>query len=137
MAAGAAVKLLSSYILIGTRGIEMYGAPIGTFLCYLTTMLLNFFFVAIKIGYKPNVLKLFVKPLIAAALCAGAAFGTNKLLAGAMSLNIKVSAILAVGVAVVVYVVAIFALKALSEDDVMLLPKGKKICSVLKRHNLI
>lgn len=135
MGAGAVVKLLSSYILIGTPGIEMYGAPIGTFLCYMTIMLFNFFFVAKKIGYKPNVSRIFVKPFIAGLLCALAAFGANYGLTTFISP--KLSAIVSVLVAAVVYFVLIVVLKALTKDDVLLLPKGKKIASLLEKYKII
>ena len=137
MIAGAVVKLISSYVLIGTKGIEMYGAPIGTFLCYLTTMLLNFFFVAKKIGYIPNIGKIFVKPFISALLCAGAAYGSYELLGAVLPVSSKLITIIAIAVAVVVYLVAIFAIKALTRDDILLLPKGEKIARVLEKRKLI
>ncbi len=135
MCAGAVVKLLTSYILIGTRGIEMYGAPIGTFLCYMTIMLLNFYFVAKKIGYKPSIGKIFVKPFIAGLICALAAYVSNYFLAGVVSP--KLSAIAAVGFAAIVYLVGIIVLKAFTKEDVLLLPKGKKIAIVLEKYNII
>ena len=36
-----------------------------------------------------------------------------------------------------VYVILIFVFKALAKDDVMLLPKGEKIASILERKGLI
>lgn len=137
MAAGAAVKLISSYVLIGTRGIEMYGAPIGTFLCYLTTMLLNFFFVAKKIGYVPKIGKIFVKPFVAALACAGAAFGSDYLFVRVLPVNTKIITLISVAAAVVVYIAAIFVLKAITKEDILLLPKGEKILGILEKHKLI
>ena len=135
MCAGAAVKLLSSYILIGTRGIEMYGAPIGTFLCYLTIMLFNFYFVAKKIGYKPSIGKIFLKPFIAGVACALAAFGVNYLLVSFIAPSL--SAIIAVCAAAVVYLIMIIVLKAFTREDILLLPKGNKIAKVLEKYKVI
>lgn len=135
MAVGAGVKLLSSYLLIGTKGIEMYGAPIGTFLCYMTIMLMNFFFVAKKIGYKPSITKIFLKPFVAGVICALSAYGVNYLLSGFVSS--KVSAIGSVGVAAIVYLVLIIVFKAFTKDDILLLPKGKKIASLLEKYKII
>lgn len=137
IAAGAGVKLLTSYLLIGTRGIEMYGAPIGTFLCYLTTMLLNFYFVAKKIGYMPNILKIFVKPFASAVLSSVAAFVCNRAFTAFLPVSQKVITILAVGVAVVVYLASIFILKAITKEDILLLPKGNKIYNVFKKWHLV
>lgn len=140
MLSGACVKLISSYFLIGTRGIEMFGAPIGTFLCYLTTMLLNFFFVAKKIGYVPNIGKIFLKPFVSAVLSAASAWGSYKLFTSVIPNAdgfAKIITLMAVAVAVVVYLVAIFALKAITKEDITLLPKGEKIAKVLEKRNLI
>ncbi len=137
MVAGAAVKLLSSYFLIGTRGIEMYGAPIGTFLCYLTTMLLNFVFVAKKIGYVPKIGRIFVKPFVSAVICALAAYGCDRLLLEVLPVPDKVITLLSVCFAAVVYLVCIVLLKAVSASDIKLLPKGEKIASVLAKKHII
>lgn len=137
MFAGACVKLASSYLLIGTRGIEMYGAPIGTFLCYLTTMLLNFFFVAKKIGYIPNIRKIFLKPFISALLCAAAAYLSYKLFDMFLPVSSSIITIISVGIAAVVYIFSIFAFKALTKEDILLLPKGAKIANILEKKKLI
>lgn len=150
MVAGAVIKLLSTFFIIGFIGkavgspgavidleyclpkfrTVMFAAPIGTFLCYLITMLVNFFFVAKKIKYTPSIIKIFVKPLICALASAGAAFVVYYYLPLGQSI---VKTILAVGAAVVVYLVLIFALKALDKEDVLLLPKGEKIYRALHR----
>lgn len=139
MVAGAVVKLITSYILIGIPGVEMMGAPIGTFLCYMTTMLLNFYFVAKKIGYIPSIGKIFVKPFAAALVCAVAAYGANYAIsaAGVFGNADRVVTILSVIVAAVVYLLALILLKALRKEDILLLPKGEKICRVMVKYKII
>jgi len=150
MVAGAVFKLLSTFFLIGIIGSAvgspgavkdlevclpkfrtvMFAAPVGTFLCYLVTMLLNFFFVAKKIKYTPNIGKIFVKPFISALVCALSAFCVYYYLPIGHSI---VRTVLAVFAAVIVYFVLIFVLKALERDDILLLPKGEKIYGALNR----
>ncbi len=108
----------------------MFAAPIGTFLCYLVTMLFNFFFVAKKIGFVPKIRKLFIKPFIAALACALTAFAVYYYLPVSSSM---IRTVLAVGAAAIVYLVLIFVTKALEKDDIMLLPKGEKIYKALKK----
>jgi stage V sporulation protein B len=79
----------------------------------------------------PNFVKIFVKPLIAASFCGAAAIGSYKLFD--MIIGGKVSTILAVGAAALVYVAAMFLIKAVDEEDIKMLPKGQKIYSVLCR----
>ena len=40
-------------------------------------------------------------------------------------------------VACVVYIAALLLLRAISKDDVLMLPKGQKIAKVLEKHNFI
>lgn len=154
MVSGAVFKLATTFFLIGIIGSSvgaplgvldldkcppefrrvMFAAPIGTFLCYLVTMLFNFFFVAKKIKYTPNVVKLFLKPLISSVICAGAAFGTYYYIPIGHGL---VKTLFSVLVAVIVYLAMIFLTKALDRDDVLLLPKGEKIYGALRRLKLV
>ena len=135
MVVGAVVKLVSSYILIGIPGVGIYGTPISTFLCYLTVTSINFYFVAKYVGIIPKVRSVFVRPFAAAVLCMITAVGAyalfEKLHPG------RLATLAAIAIAVAVYAVLIFVFKAISKEDVLLLPKGKKICSVLQKLKLI
>lgn len=132
---GSIVKLISSYILLGIPGIEMYGAPIGTFLCYLTIVAINFYFMAKYIGWIPHFGKILFRPLIASVLCAGAAVGSYLLISNVWTSRFAV--LPAIAVAVAVYVIAIFLFRAIGEDDVRLLPKGDRIYQLLHRLKLM
>lgn len=142
MIAGALVKLVTSFVLIGIPNVEMKGAPIGTFLCYMTTMLLNFFFVARKIGYIPSIRKVFVKPFICAVICAASAYGVNYALKmsplfGGAGQDSKIVTLISVAAAAVVYLVCLVITKALRREDVLLLPKGEKICRIMEKYKMI
>ena len=45
----------------------------------------------------------------------------------------KLATILAIGVAVIVYVLAIVALKVFNKEEIQSLPAGNKICTVLEK----
>ena len=150
MVSGGVIKVATTFFLIGIIGSSvgapagvmdlescpaeyrtvMFAAPVGTFLCYFVTMMINFFFVAKKIKFTPKVGRLFFKPFISALLCALAAFGCYYYLpigAGIAKTLISVFA------AMIVYFFMIFLTKALDRDDILLLPKGEKIYGVLRR----
>ncbi len=135
MVAGAVVKLASNYILIRTIG--MYATPISTFLCYLTATALNLYFVAKKTGETPSVNRVFLRPLAAAVACAGAALGTYVLSTDFLHIGNTFSTLLAIFAAVVVYGILVFAIRAITADDIRLLPKGEKILSVLTKLKLV
>lgn len=129
--AGSAVKLLSSYLLIGNENIQILGAPIGTVLCYITIIVFNFYFIAKHIGFVPKFGRVFVRPLISSVICAAAAFGSFWLLDRFMSE--KIAVLVAIVVAVLVYVVAVFLTRSITADEIKMLPKGEKIYNKLCR----
>ena len=126
---GVIVKLMSSFILIGIPGIQILGAPIGTLLCYITITVVNFFFVAKHIRFLPRFGYVFVRPLISAVVCAASALLSYKLLGQISSSRITV--VIAIIVAAVVYLFCILITRTVTKDDLKLLPKGEKIYNKL------
>lgn len=135
MIAGSVVKIVVSYLLIGTPSIGMYGAPTSTFACYLVIMLVNFYFVARYVGIIPDLRVILVKPLISAIVCGATALGSYKLLA--MAVHPKISTLLAIAFAALVYGVFIFITGAVTREDILLLPRGQKLCSIFEKLHLI
>ncbi|MCI9449436.1 MAG: polysaccharide biosynthesis protein [Clostridiales bacterium] len=133
MVAGAVIKIVTNrFILIRTIGLA--GTPVSTFLCYLTATALNIFFLVKYVGIRPNMGKVFFRPLIAAAVCSAAAIGVSMLTREAF--GVSASTLAAILAAALVYTVLIFALRAVTEDDIILLPKGEKIRDLLKKIKL-
>ena len=135
MLAGAAVKLASNFVLI--RVIGMYGTPISTFLCYLTATAMNLYFVAKKTGVMPSVSRVFIRPLIASVLCAASALGVHTLFTSVLHVGGRLVTLVAIFAAVLVYAVMVFAIRAITADDIRLLPKGEKILSALIKIKLV
>ena len=135
MIAGSVVKILTSFILIGTPGIELYGAPIGTFLCYLTIVAFNFYFIIRHVGYVPDFKRILLRPFAASIVCGLSAIGSYKLLS--LISGSRLIVLGAIFVAIVVYGIMIFVLRAVTKDDILLLPKGKKIFSILNKLRLM
>lgn len=133
MVSGAAVKLISEFILISNFGI--IGTPISTLLCYITCSTLNFIFVAKFTKIIPP-LKLFIKPLVAALCCAAAALGSYTLLCSALGEG-KITTILSILIAGIVYLVMLLLVKCFDKEDFEILPKGEKIYSLFRRFHLV
>lgn len=64
---GVALKILMNYNLIGIREINIYGAPLGSLVCYLVSMLPNLYYVHkyARLPYDP--MGIFIRPLLATA----------------------------------------------------------------------
>lgn len=131
MVAGAIVKLVLTYILVGISEIGMNGVPISTFFCYLTVSVFNVYFLVKYVHIKLDFGRMFVKPVIAGAACAVSAWGVYYLLS--LYVNYIVSMFLGIVIGAVVYAILIFATKAISGDDIRLIPKGEKILAKFSR----
>jgi stage V sporulation protein B len=133
---GTAVKLISSYVLVGIPEINKFGTPISSVLCYLTIMAINFYFLVKHTGVTLPVRRVFIKPFIAGAVmsvCAVLVYMLfNNILNGS-----RTAAIPAIIIAAGVYIILTLAFKTLRREDVLLLPKGAAIYEAMKSKNLI
>lgn len=62
MGAGALLKIVSGYFLIGKLGI--FGAPISTTLCYFLAFIISIIMVKIKLRFKASLLGIITPPLL-------------------------------------------------------------------------
>ena len=111
---GAAVKLISSTLLIGTPSVGINGAPIGTFLCYLTITAINFYFINKYVKLDMNI---FMKPITATVVCVAAAI---------LIYIVLKSVIFAIGFAGIVYVGVLFMINGITKEDIIMLRSVKK-----------
>lgn len=136
MFAGAIVKISASWILIGIPGVGILGAPISTFLSYLTIVLCNFYFVARYVKFIPDFAGVFCRPLLAAVCCAAAAFGSYHLIGYILPVE-KLAVVAAICVAAAVYLAAIFLFRAIKKEDFSIIPKGEGLYRKLVKLRLM
>ena len=122
---------MQASILVGNYEINIKGAPVGTLCCFAAVAVLDLVIIKRVIPLPPSYIKVFVKPLISAALMGAAAWASYGLLTNFLSLGNRLATIGAILVAVVVYVVLVLALRVISKDDLALMPKGEKIARIL------
>jgi len=136
MACGMVVKIVSSYILIGIPAVNRYGTPVGTCLCYMTIMGINFYFLAKHTKITPSVGRTFMKPFIASSIMAICTI-LSYMLFNYVLHNSHIATLIAIIIAFAVYFVLIILLKTLTREDVLLLPKGAKLYEAMKKKRLI
>lgn len=127
---GGVIKIVVNYILVGNYDINIKGAPVGTLCCFAAVAVMDLIIIKRVISEPPRYTKVFVKPLIAAALMGAAAWGSHGVLAH-LGLSGRLATIGAILIAVVVYVVLVLALRVISAEDLALMPKGDKIAKIL------
>ncbi len=129
MLIGGIVKLTANFIMVGTPGINIHGAPVGTFLCYATITVLNLLAMR-RADIHPQFARAFAKPLISAVVMGTFAWLVYPPAAGFVGERIGV--LVTVGLAAIIYFLMLIATKALPKEDVLMLPKGEKIAKLLR-----
>ena len=134
MAAGALVKMVCNYGLVGLPEIGIHGAPVGTCLCYLTILTINLWHIRRqKVPF--SLVRSFGKPLLCATLMGlfvGLIFEPLANLLGSGRLMEGLAVFFTVGLAAIFYLLLLAATRALPREDVLMLPKGEKLAKMLK-----
>ncbi len=132
LAIGALAKLVVTYILVGIHAINVNGGPIGTIVAYVVAMLLDVKYLKKYVNMKFDYTLTYIKPGLASILMGIAAVLSYKLLFWLTASN-AVATLLGICVGAGSYFVLIFVLKAITLEEVAMLPKGEKIVRVLKK----
>jgi stage V sporulation protein B len=123
---GAIVKAIVSYILLGIPAININGAAAGSVIAYITAGILNYRALRKYAGVTLDVKSIFVRPLIAALIMGVATYVSYKLIYLVTSSN-TISTMIAIMLSVAVYFVTVFKIKALTREEIVLIPKGDLI----------
>lgn len=134
MITGGLVKIATNWFLVARPEINIYGAPVGTLVSYIVMAAMNYIFMCRAFDERPRLIKMFARPL-AASLVMGAAawavYGVSARFIGAGWLETAVCMLLGVLAAVIVYLVFIICLRAITAEDLALIPGGRKIGRIL------
>lgn len=140
MVIGAAVKILSSYIFIGLPSLNIIGASVSTVLCYFTIAALNIYAVMRTTGFKFSIKEFILKPCIASLFMGIVTVAAYRISSGIISesrIGSVLITVICIAVAAVVYFAAVFLLRIVKKDDIMMLPKGEKIAEFMIKHRFI
>lgn len=136
MIVGGVVKIAVNWVLVSIPEINIYGAPIGTFFCYFVMCIMNYFYMRRKIQSKLDIRAALVRPFISTVLMAAAAWGVYEIAARVLGsgswIIILVELAAAIVIAVAVYLVAIVKTRAITMEDMRLIPKGEKLGKLLR-----
>ena len=131
MLIGGIIKIIVNYILVGQPNLNIVGAPIGTFICYISITALDLIAMKRHISARPTIFKNIIRPGLASAIMGAATFMVYRVLSNAIS-SWKLACLLSLAFAVVLYAVLVVFLRCLTYEDCMLLPKGEKIAKILR-----
>ena len=131
MLIGGIIKIIVNYILVGQPNLNIVGAPIATFICYISITALDLIAMKRHISARPAIFKNIIRPGLASAIMGAATFMVYRVLSNAIS-SWKLACLLSLAFAVVLYAVLVVFLRCLTYEDCMLLPKGEKIAKILR-----
>ena len=148
MALGGVVKIVTNYNLVAVPTIGISGAPVGNVLCFGLCMVLDLVVIARVIHGRPDYLPLLAKPAAAAGVMGLGAWAVYGLLSKLLSYEEVTQAgetiqtlgktgngiavMGAILIAVIIYAVLVVALRAISREDLSLMPKWDKIAKILR-----
>ena len=133
---GAIVKLILNLILIRNPQIGIYGAAISSVVAALTAMIINLIVLRKKIKLDTDKVSLIIKPIIATLVMGAVAFLTHYYVNMFIGKD-RIATIIAILLAVIVYIFAILSLKVFDRDDYHMLPFGDKIYKFLQKLKIV
>ena len=132
---GSLLKILINWIIIPIPSVNIYGAPIGTLFGYCCMAVLDYIFIRKALGENPHLGKVLGRPLFCSVLMGASAFGVyslcSRLIGTAGTLKMFVSMALAVVAGVIIYAVAVIRSRAITNEDMKLIPGGEKLGRLL------
>ena len=126
---GCVIKIGLNLVLITNPNINIYGAVISSFICQFVVFMIVYITMKRNIKVKFEPVKHIVKPLLAGLIMGVVIFFINYLFNGVIRNSILT--IINIMIGAVVYLISVFALKILSKDEILMLPKGEKIYNLL------
>lgn len=124
-------KLVLNLILVPIPEIGINGAAWASVACHLVafTIAINSLVRTIKLNL--TILKFVIKPILAVIIMGICSYFCYLMLLGIITQ--KLATIIAIIIAVIIYALAIIALKVFSKEEIQMMPQGKKICRVLEK----
>lgn len=134
LALGVIAKFILNLILIPIPSIGINGVAIGSIVCHIISFSIGFAVLKRSMKIKFDVNKFLIKPLLATAIMCLISYLAYLLLVQFISW--KLSAIVAIILAVPIYALAVAIMKILDKEEIYRLPKGELIYKLLVKMKL-
>ncbi len=133
--AGIILKVATTWMFVSVVPINIQGGSAGSLIAYSFMLVVAMYLLVKNSKIMPDFVSTIVKPLISAILCAAAAYFSYMLFKLVMPMII--ATLLAVLVATVIYITFLLLFRTFKGFELEMLPKGKKIVTLLEKYNLI
>ncbi len=126
---GTISKVVVSYIFARNISINIVGSAIGSLVSNLLMVIIAMFLLVKSTKIMPDFLSGAIKPMVSAVVCGVSAYVCSYVLELNLFFSIVISAIL--------YLIVLLVLHTFSKNDILMLPKGKKIVIILEKLHLM
>ena len=128
---GMIAKLIVNLVLVPNPAFGANGAAIGSVVCHMVAFTIAFTTLRRNIKLNLKLGKFLIKPLIATIIMAVCSLFIYNVLSGIIYSSL--ATIIAIIFAVIIYGIAVVALKILSKEEFYMIPYGQKIYKVLEK----
>ncbi len=126
---GTVSKVLVSYLFARNISINIVGSAIGSLVSNFMMVTVALFILVRSTKIMPDFVSVALKPMLSAVCCGGAAY----LCAYILGLNLLISIV----ISAIIYLAMLLILHTFTKNEVLMLPKGKKIVIILEKLHLI
>lgn len=128
---GVGVKIIANIVLIPMEAFQENGAAIGSVLCNLVSFIIGYAVLRKTVKLEFSLSRIMIKPIIATTIMGVISYAMYLFMIGFIS--VRMATIIAICIAVIVYLICVIIFKIFSKEDIEMLPKGDKIYSFLKK----
>ncbi|MBC2578137.1 polysaccharide biosynthesis protein [Peptostreptococcus russellii] len=132
---GIVGKIIISYTLTAIPAFNILGSALGTVVSYMIAAIVEYTYIKKALNIKFDIMEYFIKPIVTVMIMFIAArysyMGLSLVLGG------KISTIIAIAIGGIVYGIVLLGIGGITEEEILAMPKGKKILSKLKKFKLV
>lgn len=135
LAIGMVFKVVISYVLTGIPSINIIGSGIGTLSAYAVASIIEFIYIKKHLKLRLSPKEFVIKPLITVITM----YVVVKLSYGFIVgfLGNSLSTLVSIAIGGVVYGLVLLGIGGIRKDEILTLPKGEKIYSILRKLKLM
>ena len=126
---GTVIKILVSYFFARNIEINIVGAAIGSLVSNFLMCVIAVFILVRNTKIMPDFVSVALKPMLSAVVCGVGAY----LIYYQLHINLLISIV----ISAIIYLIMLFILHTFTENEVLMLPNGKKIVIILEKMHLI
>lgn len=131
---GVALKFILNLVLVPIPTIGAAGAAFATVVCHAIAFFIGFNVLRANMKLDLKFSKFVIKPVLATTMMGICSYAIYVILSGIIAG--KLATIMAMIVAVAIYVLAVFVLKIFTKEEILMIPYGQKLYKILEKFGI-